>query len=295
MKRLVTQLDLVPEQVHTDVLILEHSMGDELTVGVEMVALDVPSSDGSIGFAGASHVTDGDSSIMSSVQNGVFPRGLTLGVTSGVRVGPNGELVAGIPGLISIDAMKRDSRFRVLSRTSLESQDNREATVNIVNEIPVLKSTVEGGSGSARDVIQNIERIEVGVKMKIVPHVILPGREIRMELNPKIEAVVDSGPDGAFAPTIARREVSTTVTVRENQTIVIAGLTREDQREIKRRIPVLGAIPLLGVLFRHNTTVKEKTNILILLTPRIVTDRAAADAVLKEWTEQTGLQVDDGQ
>jgi general secretion pathway protein D len=175
----------------------------------------------------------------------------------------------------------------------LESQDNKEASVNIVNQIPILKSTIEGGSGTSRDVIQNIERIDVGIKLKLKPHII-PGGDVRMTLNPSIEAVTDQGPSGtSFTPTIARREVSTTVTVGDGKTIVIAGLTRQDENRVDRRVPVLGAIPLLGRLFRQTVDTKENTNLLILVTPHVIADAGASARITEEWSRRTGLDAND--
>jgi general secretion pathway protein D len=177
----------------------------------------------------------------------------------------------------------------VLSETALEAQNNREASVSIVNQYPILKSTIQGGTGAARDVIQNIERVDVGIKLKLTPYVI-PGGLVQMVLNPSIEAVVDAGSAGTqFTPVIARREVSTTVTVPDGQTIIIAGLTREDKREVVKRVPILGYIPLIGILFRHTAESVERTNLLIFVTPQVVGDRAASDRVLQEWQRRTGL------
>ena len=133
----------------------------------------------------------------------------------------------------------------------------------------------------------------VGVKLKLTPQII-PNGEVRMILNPSIEAVIDPGPsETQFAPTIAKREVSTTVTVPDGRTIVIAGLTREDHTKVVRKVPLLGSIPVLGILFRRTTESTEKTNMLIFVTPKVVTDMAKADEVRDRWIEKTGLQVDD--
>jgi general secretion pathway protein D len=229
---------------------------------------------------------------MSAIQTGLFPRGLTVGVAHGTRLDGAGNVTVAYPALINIDAVKKNSNFKVLSQTALETQNNQEASVNIVNQIPILKSTVQG-TGATRDVIQNIDRVDVGIKLKLTPHVI-PGRQVQMVLNPSIEAVIDPGPSGtAFAPTIAKREVSTTVTVQDGRTIIIAGLTREDKRMVEKRVPLLGSIPLLGWLFRSKADSAERTNLLIFVTPRLVPDAPAANAVMQEWKQKTGLSPDE--
>jgi general secretion pathway protein D len=200
----------------------------------------------------------------------------------------SGKVVVGYPGLFSIDAIKRNTHLKIRSNPSLIAQNNKEASVNIVNQIPILKSTVQGGAGTSRDIIQNIDRMDVGIKLKLTPSII-PGGQVRMVLNPSIEAVIDPGPSGSYAPTIARRDVTTTVTVPDGETIVIAGLTREDQSKIVQKIPILGSIPIIGFLFRHTVDGTEKTNVLIFVTPRIAVDTASAHAIADDLQKRTGL------
>jgi general secretion pathway protein D len=172
----------------------------------------------------------------------------------------------------------------------LLAQNNKEASVSVVNNIPVLKSTIQGGSGTARDVIQNIDRVDVGIKLKLTPH-INPGGDVRMVLNPSIEAIIDQGATAAaLTPTIARREVSTTVTVPTGQTIVLSGLIREDRRSGVRGIPILRAIPLVGVLFRRTVDETERTNLLVFVTPQVVAGASGGEAVTRSWSRRAGLE-----
>lgn len=292
VKTLVEQLDKMPEQVHITVMIAETSAGKGLELGVEMAAFDMPDKVGSTVVQGSLRLSEGVDSLMSSIQKGVFPSGISAGLAFGSREDASGNIIASYPGMININALKKDSRFNVISETSLEAQNNKEASVNIVNEIPILKSTI-AGAGDARDVIQNIDRIEVGIKLKLLPHII-PGGEVQMVLNPSIEAVIDQGPSGTqFAPTIARRDVSTTVTVPDGRTIVIAGLTRNDTTKTVRKVPILGSIPLIGWLFRHTIEEEVKTNLLIFVTPNIVSNTAKAEEIMENWKIKTGLNQDD--
>ena len=290
VKRLVDQLDQAPQQVHITVIIAEVSVSDELTLGVEMAALEMPGEVGKTTLQGSSLFNNQDAdSLMTAVAAGLFPRGLSFGVAHGTSLDADGNVVASFPGLINLEAIRRDARFEILSETSLEAQNNREATLSIVDDIPLLTSVIEGGSGTARDVIQNIERLDVGIKLSLTPHII-PDGKVQMVLNPSIEAVIGEGPaDTPFTPTIAKREISTTVTVPDGKMIVIAGLTRKDTTESEERVPILGDIPILGMLFRRTVDVEKKTDLLIFVTPRIVSDMAVADSVRREWEQKTGL------
>jgi type II secretory pathway component GspD/PulD (secretin) len=96
-------------------------------------------------------------------------------------------------------------------------------------------------------------------------------------------------------PTIARRSVSTTVTVADGRTIVIAGLTRRDRTRVMRRIPILGSIPLIGWLFRNELDATRKTDLLVFVTPHIVGNIAAAEKVMRDWRQKTGLPGDESE
>lgn len=288
VRKLVEQLDLMPRQVHIEVIIAELSVTDGLTLGVEMAAVDMPGSIGDTVVQGGSFFSDSAENLLSSLQEGLFPNGISVGVAHGTSTDDDGNIVSGYPGVINIDAIKKDSRFKIRSAPSLVALNNKEATISIVNEIPILESTIEGGAGTARDIIQNIERKEVGIKLKLTPHII-PGGEVQMELNPTIEAILEEGPEGQYTPTIARREVSTTVVVPDGEIIVIGGLTRQDTNRVVERVPILGSIPLLGWLFRKTSDVKEDTNVLVFVTPRIVADRVTARAMSDDMKKKTGL------
>jgi general secretion pathway protein D len=287
MKRLIEQLDQLPRQVHISVIIAEITTNDGSVAQVEMAGMGKPSLVGDTVIEGSSLFNDSGSTLMDKAQSGVFPKGITVGVAYGTSVDSSGNVTASIPGLININALKQQSWFKVVSETSLGVQNNKEASVNIVDDIPVLKSTVQGGTGIA-SVIQNIDRLDVGIKLKLLPHII-PGGDVQMTLSPSIEAVTDPGPSGQYAPTIAKRDVTTTVTVRDGRTIIIAGLTRTDTTKSKAWVPILGRIPLIGMLFRSSADKVTKTNMLILVTPTIVTDPAAAENVLRDWQKKTDL------
>lgn len=288
VEKLIQELDLMPGQVMIEVLIAEVSLSSGSDIGVELAALDLPGKVGDITMQGASTLNDNTESLMTAVESGLFPRGLTVGVAHGTRVAADGTLQTAFPALLNINAIKKDGRVKILSNVPLLAQNNQEASVSVVNNIPILKSTIQGGSGTSRDVIQNIERIDVGIKLKLTPH-INPDGDVRMLLNPSIEAVIDQGSsDTPFTPTIAKRDVSTTVTVPDGEIIVLSGLIREDSTKVIRKIPLLGDIPLLGFLFRRSVDQLERTNLLIFVRPRLV-KRGQEAAMTADLENRSGI------
>ena len=273
VKRLVEQLDQVPQQVLVEVLIAEVDLQKGLDLGVEWFGIDQPEGSGTGGF-GRSRWGESDSMTQILGQNS-FPQGLAAGILSGTYTAADGTVYNQMP--FYLRAIAEDKDIKILSNIPLWAQNNLEASVSVGENIPILKSSVEG-SGSDRDYIQNIERRDVGITLTLTPHV-NPNREIQLDLNPCIETVVaSSSGDSDYTPTISKREVKTTITVPDRKTVVISGLIREDTSTIQSKVPILGDIPLLGWLFRSTSDVAKRTNLLIFVTPRIVTDAAEAEA-----------------
>ena len=285
VRRLVERLDVVPQQVLVEVLIAEVNMEQGLDLGVEWFGIDAPEGSGTGGFV-RSRYGDGDS-MTELLTKGTFPQGLALGVISGTFTGADGKEYNQIPMYLKAMAGTRD--LKILSNIPLWAQNNLEASVSVVENIPILKSSVEG-SGSDRDFIQNIERLDVGIKLKLTPHV-NPDREIQLDLNPSIESVVEESSEALkYTPTIAKREVKTTVTIPDRTTVVLSGLIREDTSKITTKVPLLGDIPFLGALFRSTSNAKKRTNLLIFVTPRIVTDMQVAEREKARLERATSLE-----
>ncbi|MGD9873586.1 MAG: type II secretion system secretin GspD [Kiritimatiellia bacterium] len=283
VQELVAKLDQMPQQVLVEILIVEVSADKNLDLGVEWSTIDM-AEDGRTTVLGRSRPGETDT-LMDYITEGILPQGLAVGVAKGTYTDASGNVQPSIPVLLRALAQDRD--IKVLSNIPLWAQNNTEASVSVVENIPILKSTIEGGSGTARDTIQNIDRLDVGIKLKLTPHV-NPDKEVTIELNPCIEAVIDSSAgELAYTPTITKREVSTTVTVKDKTTIAISGLIRDDQINTVYKIPLLGDIPILGHLFRSTSKRSERTNLLIFVTPHIVTESDAALAERKSWENRS--------
>ena len=281
IKALLEELDTPPQQVLVEVMFAEVQNSEGSDMGVEFLAAANPSEGSTVAFGGM-RTASGDDELMAQVLGGVVPNGLSFGLSKGSYTDASGKVIPSIPALVNVNAFQIKGNFKILSNIPLWAQNNQQASVSIVKNIPILKSTIQGGSGTARDVIQNIDRIDVGIKLTVTPHV-NPDDEVLMKLNPSLEAIVDATSGGlAYTPTIAKREVTTTLTVPSGRTIIISGLMREDAVKRVRKIPFLGSIPLLGWLFRSTVEEMEKTNLLIFVTPHVVKTPEQAEALRKQ-------------
>ena len=283
VRSLITKLDQMPQQVMVEILIAEVSLGKSLNLGVQWNRIAVPSADATTGI-GRFRGTATD--LLAGALTNSFPQGLAVGVAKGNYTDAAGNVLPNVVAFVT--ALAGNNDVKILSNVPLWAQNNVEASVNVVDNIPIRKSTIEGGAGTARDVIQNIDRMEVGIKLKFTPQV-NPDNQVMMKLNPAIEAISDPGPTDQFAPTIAKRDVSTTVTVPDNATIIISGLIRQDRIQSVNKIPLLGDIPFLGALFRSTSEKTQRTNLLIFVTPHIVSDMKRAMELQQALETKTGL------
>jgi len=285
LKVLIDTLDVQPQQVLLEVLIAEMADTDSLDLGVEWATIDA-ARDGSTTAIGRSRPGETDA-IRSLLTDLAFSQGLSLGVARGTFTDAAGNIQPRIPFLLRAVAGTRD--VRILSKPALVAQSNKKATVSVVDNIPVLRSTIQGGGGSTRDIVQNIEREDVGLTLTFTPHV-TPDSKISIELNPKIAAITNSGnPDLAFTPTISKREINTTVLVGNGETILISGLMREDKIMRESRVPILGRLPVVGFLFRYREERKQVTNLLVFVTPHLMNDPVASEARKQQWIRDAGL------
>ena len=291
VKELIEQLDLPPQQVLVEVMIAELTLNDGSKLGAEFLAGGNPS-EGSTVAVGGMRTAEGDDTLMQQITSGLVPSGLTFGLARGSYTDADGNVVPRFPALINIIAIQQKGKFKILSNIPLWTQNNQPANVTIGKNIPILKSTVSAGAGTARDYIENIDRVDVGIKLSVTPH-INPNREVLMKLNPSIEAVlVESTGGKSFTPTIAKREVTTTLTVPDGDTIIISGLMREDTVQNDRKIPFLGSIPLLGWLFHTKEEAVERTNLLIFVTPHVATNAASALALTEMLKAKTAFHAE---
>jgi type II secretory pathway component GspD/PulD (secretin) len=170
---------------------------------------------------------------------------------------------------LSLDMLVSDGDARVLMDSKLTTTNNREASLHIGEIVPyTIQSYNLSASGGVN---QQIQKEEVGVKVDVTPHV-NEHSQITLTLQPEVSSIVGWKGPSSDVPLVRVRTTKTTVRVRNGQTIFLAGLMSEDKTEEIRKLPILGDIPLLGLLFQHRKTVRKKTNLIVEITPKIVRD-----------------------
>jgi general secretion pathway protein D len=220
---------------------------------------------------------------------------------TGFAVGVRGPYIPGtqnlIPGLnlgipafgVMITALANSGDADVLGTPSIIATDNSPADINVGENVP-LQTGLGGGFTGAPGATGAAgtpglggfgfgfggfaaPRQDVGTKIHLVPH-INDSNEIRLEIDEEISEVGASNQGALGAVSINKRNAKTTVVVQDQQTVVIGGLIRNTITRSNTRIPILGDIPLLGVLFRTETRTVQRRNLLLFLTPYVIRDQS---------------------
>jgi len=243
LRRLLEQLDQPVKQVLVRVLVAEVTLEKGIDLGVELTG-------GSRGSTTASNVfTDFD----------LFDSAL----------GVNGFLIENTDFRAAIRALATNTNFDVLSRPYILTTDNREATVNVSQEVPVINGS---RTDQNNNVTSTFDRRDVGIILTVTPQINSEGLVV-LDVTQELSALSDHAIPVAAdveSPIINKRTMTTRVLVEHGQTAVIGGLVKDQISETVRKVPLLGDIPLLGALFRRTQSTKSQTELLVFLTPQVV-------------------------
>jgi general secretion pathway protein D len=171
----------------------------------------------------------------------------------------------------SLTALAREGRAKVLASPRVLVANNQQAQIQIGDQVPLITSSrIDQTSG---DTINTIQYTDVGIILNVRP-TINPSGLVTLEVTPEVSALDQTRQvpisSNATAPTITRNRAQTIVTVRHGQTVVIGGLIREQDERIRQKVPILGDIPVLGFLFGKTDAVKRRRELMIFLTPYVV-------------------------
>jgi type IV pilus assembly protein PilQ len=164
-----------------------------------------------------------------------------------------------------IRLLESQDKAKVLAQPSVVTLNGNKATIN-VNETQYFKVTTGNVLGS--DYSIRFQPITFGIKLDITPW-ISQGGQITAEIAPEVSNSDGANPDGGY-PNVSTRTISTTVRLNDGETIILGGLIKNTQSEVKKKVPLLGDIPLLGYLFRSTAKNQTKSNLVIYVTPHIL-------------------------
>jgi general secretion pathway protein D len=307
LRKILQKLDSPRKQVFIEALILEVLLNKSRKLGNS--------------FHGGAPVDTGTGE--KSLLIGGFQAASTLlpaGLLGGGASGPMAGLGAGLFGAplksedirifggsaeipsfgVFLQAVQNNDDVNVLSNPYIIITNNDEGELSVGSQLPFPGTTagLGGGLGGAAGALggaagflgglgASVNRTKVALSLKLVPSV-NEHNMIRMEVEAKIEDVLSQNYNG-LGPATSLREAKTTVNTRDQQTVLLGGLMSDRNSENVTKVPILGDIPILGFFFRSTTTSKQKSNIIIALTPYVISEpgdlRRIAEKKMRERRE----------
>jgi type II secretory pathway component GspD/PulD (secretin) len=209
-----------------------------------------------------------------------------------MNIGGSNVQLANFMGLINL--LSQNSKTSILSTPQIIAMDNEKAEFKILDDTPVQSTFTLANIGTTTAGTGTIERLKTGIDIKLTPHVNAASGTIRMEIEQKVDNVKDSSsiPQALkdVQKAVTSRVTNTTVVVKDKDLIVLGGLISDKVIDSEVKVPLLGDIPILGWLFKAKRSESTKTNLVILLHPRIIgTTVASAELVEEKMKARDGF------
>ncbi len=279
VKSLIKRIDLQRQQVLLEVLIVEVGVDNTNEFGIDWIVGQGGSAQfNSNAIATKSGYIGTDGSINTSRPTSL--PGLTLTFAD--------QSITSILGILNAHIGR--SNFLVVSAPQILTLDNQEAEINVGQDQPVRVNSLQTQVGSTS---QSFEYRPVGIKLKFTPQV-NKNRMVMLNLFQEVKTI--NATDSASGnPIISKKDIKTFVRVQDGQTIVIGGLVSSDRRTEMKKVPILGDLPLLGYLFKRIGTSNKRSNLMVFITPHVLTNRAVADKVTDDLRKDQVKELRRGQ
>jgi general secretion pathway protein D len=295
----IDKLDIRRAQVQVEAIIVEIDVNKSANIGVQWLldggnsygygVTNLPGSGTSIVDLAATVLGATGSTVNSSLTN---PNNNLTGTTTGTTglssssIGTGGTFALGRynsntgKGFAAlIQALRSDGSSNIISTPSLITMNNEEAEVKVTQEIPLITGSYSSSTASVSGTTSpftTIQREEVGTILKVTPH-INEGNSVQLKIEQE-----DSSPGAKLANSADistnKRSIKTTVLIEDGGVIVLGGLMSDTVLESEDRVPGLGAIPLIGNLFKSRSGSRQKKNLLVFIRPKILRDANATES-----------------
>jgi general secretion pathway protein D len=283
IRPIINQLDVMPLQVLIDATIVEVDLKNDLKYGMQW-----------------SFDTGNFHNLLTNIGSGNLQ---AIGPVTGYSLFYSGGTAKAV-----LNALAEKSAINVIASPSLMVLNNQEGFINVGDKVPIATSqstnnnsvnvTPSSGilpsnnSNVSAIVSNNIQMVDTGVTLKITPRVNAGGL-VLMKIEQEANQAVPTTTSSLNSPTIQQRKINSSIAVKSGETIILGGLIREENGNGLTGMPILSDIPILGSLFGTTTTNSKKTELVILITPRIVQNEKNARDVTNEFKRKlTGIYQD---
>jgi general secretion pathway protein D len=287
LRDVIQQLDIPRRQVLVEAIIFEVSISKAKQLGIEMqggASVDGKGvAFGRVNFRNLNPVTQtvqgGDLSGIGNISGllGALISDQSIVLSDGTKI-PAGALL--------VTALQADTDVNVLSAPTIMTTDNEEAEIVVGQNVPFVTSRSTNETNLANTFSQ-VDRRDVGITLRLTPQ-ISEGDTVRLLLFQEVSALVPTSQTEVLqlGPTTTVRSATTSVVVKDSQTVAIGGLISDSMRASQQGVPFLSDIPVLGNFFKFDDKRKEKVNLIILLTPRILRNPSALTPLTDEERER---------
>ncbi|MCP8900340.1 type II secretion system secretin GspD [Gilvimarinus xylanilyticus] len=269
---LIESLDIRRAQVLVEAIIVELTDTDAAELGVEWMYRDqdigfgssTNGADGTLGSLAQGAFEDGDSGLLSLATGLSGIAGQVFGIG---RLGETTDMLA------VLKLLKANGATNILSTPSLLTTDNHEAEISVGQNVPFVTGSYTGtgtGASNPTNPFQTVERKDVGILLTVTPHV-NDGDTVVMDIAQEISSVDDTAATNSGLVT-NQRKINTQVMAASGEIIVLGGLIQDDVRTQERKVPLLGDLPVIGNLFKSQSSNTTKTNLMVFIRASVVPD-----------------------
>lgn len=313
LEEVVREIDVPRAQIQIEAIIVEMSDAAAQELGVQYIlsgseGADVPftatnysnTAPNLLAATGALLLPDrlgDDNAATGSLQQAAVDSLLGLNGFSAGFAGQSGGVLFGV----IVNALENDTASNILSTPSIMTLDNSPGEINVGQDVPIVVGQALGNNNA--NPFTSTERTQIGIKLKVTPHVSDNG-EILMEIEQEVSSIAAAAGTVASDVVFNTRNINTSVRVGDGELLVLGGLIQSDERISIDKVPLLGDIPLLGNLFKSESKSRSKTNLMVFIRPKIVTDSEVARDITarkfqvvrndqrRRWTDEGATRTD---
>jgi len=285
----IDKLDIRRAQVEVEAIIVEVDVNNSSNLGVQWLTegqnsvagiINLPGSGTSIvDLAAAALGLSGSSSSTTTTTTASGISSSTVGTGATFAVGRY-NANSGINFAALVQALRSDGTSNIISTPSLITMNNEEAEVKVTQEIPLITGSYTSSTASVNGTtspFETIQREEVGTILKVTPH-ISEGDTVQLKIEQEDSSPGAKLTDSADIST-NKRSIKTTILIEDGGVIVLGGLMSDTVTESEDRVPGLGAIPIIGNLFKSRSGSRQKKNLLVFIRPRILRDDVQTESL----------------
>ncbi len=239
-------IDRPSAQVLIEATLAEVTLNDELRYGINFQAL---------GNIGSTNLNFANSTANTATPTSSFP---------GFAISAIGTSVTSV-----LNALQSKTNVRVLSAPKLQVLNNRPASLQVGDQVPIVTQQAQSVDGAGAPLINSVELRDTGVILQVTPRINDNGT-VLLEISQEVSDVAPTTSSGINSPTIQQRRLTTTVVTQSGQMVVLGGLIRNRVTNGKSGIPGLSQLPIIGGLFGRKTNSGARTELVILITPSII-------------------------